>query len=749
MNKFKFNFCILFTIFYFISSNLSFAQVINKIIVNGNERISNQTVVMFSSLSINDDINDFEVNELLKRLYNTDFFKNVSVNFENNILTIDLVENPIIFGLEYNGIKADKIKDVILKNLKLKSRSSFNEILLKKDRDLIISSLKSMGYFFSNVDVFVEKLDDNMVNLKFDIDLGKKGKIRKISFIGNKVFKDRKLINLIVSEEYKFWKLLSGKKYLNENLINLDKRLLKNFYLNKGYYNILINSSFARLINDNEFELIFNIDAKQKIFFGDLKLKLPEDYDASNFKKVNELFDDIQGSVYSIRSIEKILEEIDDIVLNEQYESIKASVSEELIADKLNLDFTINVSKKMFIERINILGNNVTQERVIRNQLEIDEGDPFNEILQNKSINNIKSLNFFKTVSSEVVEGSNPDTKIINISITEKPTGEIMAGAGVGTSGGTVSFGVKENNFLGRGISVNSNLTINAESVKGELSVNNPNFRDSDKSLSFSLLATEIDRTKASGYKTSKSGFSLGTSFEYYDDLFLNIGTSNFYEKIETDSTASVRQKKQEGDYWDSFLNIDFDYDKRNQKFQTSDGFRGIYSLKLPILSDTYTLTNSYNHKYYTELFDKNISTVSLMLKSAYSLSDKDIKLSERLTIPSRVLRGFEAGKVGPKDGNDFIGGNFITALNFSSTLPQVLENSQNTDFIVFLDIANTWGVDYDSSLDKNTNIKSAFGIGVDWFTPIGPLNFSLAQPITKGSNDKTESFRFNLGTTF
>jgi outer membrane protein insertion porin family len=158
---------------------------------------------------------------------------------------------------------------------------------------------------------------------------------------------------------------------------------------------------------------------------------------------------------------------------------------------------------------------------------------------------------------------------------------------------------------------------------------------------------------------------------------------------------------------------------------------------------------NSFETKFFTELYDKNISTLSIFLKSANSMTGDEIKLSERLFVPSNKLRGFERGKVGPLDGNTYVGGNYLTTLNFTSTLPYLLEDSENVNLLFFLDVANLWGVDYDSSLDNNDNINSSFGIGVDFFSPIGPLTFSFAQPITKNSSDTTESFRFNIGTSF
>ena len=314
-----------------------------------------------------------------------------------------------------------------------------------------------------------------------------------------------------------------------------------------------INSSFAKLINQKDFELIYNIQANKKYYFNDLAISLPTDFDKNNFLRINNLFNKLKGEPYSINQVETILEEIDQITLVEQFQSITADVIENINSNKINLKFEIKEIPTKFVEGINILGNNVTRETVIRNQLEIDEGDPYNEILAKKSINNIKSLNFFKDVSSEIVDGSKAETKQINISVEEKPTGEISAGAGIGTSGSSVSFGVKENNYLGSGVALSSNVTLTDESLKGLLSVTNPNYRNSDKSISFSAEAIEIDRLKAYGYKTNKTGLSVNTNFEYLNNFKIGIGNSNYYEKIDTDSTASSKQQAQEGNYWDSF----------------------------------------------------------------------------------------------------------------------------------------------------------------------------------------------------
>ncbi len=747
IKHFIFKYLYIFLIFFLSLEAKS--EILKDINIEGNQRIPDETIKMFGNIKIQDNLDLNEIDIILKNIYSSNFFADVQVVFENNILNIYVKEKPIIQNVEYKGIKSKTILEEIKMNRILKPKSSFDKNLLQKDRSNILKTLKNIGYFFPSVENLVEDTGNENLNLVYEIDLGSKSKIKKISFVGDKVYKDKKLKNIIISEEYKFWKFISGRKFLNENIIDLDKRLLKNFYLNKGYYNAKVNSSFAKLVNDNQFELIYNINANEKYYFDNINLELAIDYDENNFSDLKSSLKKLKGKPYSINNISKIIKTLENIVLREQFESIKVIPFENLVDNKINITFKVEESEKFFVKKINILGNNITQENVIRNQFEIDEGDPFNEILYNKTLNNIKGLGFFKKAVGEIKDIEGDNAKIINISVEEKATGEISLGAGAGTDGATIAFGVKENNFLGKGINLTAGATLTEETIKGKFSAKNPNYKNTDKSIYVNFEAIEIDRSTEFGYKTNKTGFSFGTDFEVLDDFDFGIGLSNFYEKIDTDANASALQKTQEGNYWDSFLKLDFDNDKRNQKFQTTDGYRSFYSIDIPLLSDTNTLVNSYQYNYYKELFEDNITNASIYLQSANSITGDNIKLSERLYIPGRKLRGFERGKVGPKDGEDYIGGNFVTTANLSTTLPQILSNVQEVDFVMFLDAANIWGVDYDSSIDDDGSFRSSVGVGIDWMTPIGPFNFIFAQPITKENSDKTQTFRFNLGTTF
>ena len=737
-------------IFLFLLIKSVYAEKIEKIIINGNERISSKTIIIFAEINLDDDFNENKLNIIIKNLYKTNFFDDVKINITNNTLNILVSENPIIQSIEIKGIKANKLKDPILESLNLKRNNSFTEFAAKKDRDLVLNILKNNGFYFAKVKLKKIENSNKTVSLVYNVELGERAKIKKIKFIGDKKFKNRKLFRIIASEENKFWKFISDRKLLNQDRINLDKKLLEGFYKNKGYYNVKVESSFAQLLDNGKFDLIFNINAGEKFFFNDLKLNIPKDYDRNNFLRIDSLFDELKNKPYSYNNIEKILAEVELIALDSEYESINATIEETILENnRINFSIFVDEIQKQYVERINIIGNNITRENVIRNKFILDEGDAFNKILHKKSINELRALNFFSSVDSEVVEGSSQNSKIINIEVEEKPTGEISAGAGFGTSGNTLGFAVKENNFLGRGIQFSTNLELSDESIRGLFSVANPNFRGSDQSVFTSIQSSETNRLTDFGYKTTKTGFTLGSKFEYYEKMFISPSITTYHESLKTDSSASSTLEKQKGTYFDTDLNYLIDYDKRNQKFQTTDGFRSRFSQSIPIISETNSIINGYEFNHYQEILEEMITTISIYGKSVNSLTGDNVRISERLYMPTNKLHGFQRGKIGPIDSNDYVGGNYVSAVNIAATLPNVVPNWQNADFSIFLDAGNVWGVDYSSTISDTNKLRSSAGVALDWHTPVGPLSFSYSGIISKANTDKTETFRFNLGTTF
>jgi len=732
----------------FVSNSLS--EIVTSFKIQGNVRVSDSTIINFSDVKKNTNLDASDFNKVLKNLYSTNFFEDVSLNLENGILSINVKEYPIVQSIIFNGIKAEKFKDELYDQISLKEKNPYNKFLLKNDINLIKNIFKRSGYYFVEIKLDEKVNSNNTVDLIYNVNMGNKALIKKINFIGDKKYKDRKLHSVITSEEAKFWKFISKGKFLDEDRINLDIRLLKNFYLNKGYYSVVIENAFSQLVDNEYFALTYNINAGNKFKFNELNLVIAEDFDERKFSKINKVFNKLKNNHYSLTQIEKLLDTIDQIALSENYDFIDAVVSEEVVdGNKLNITFNIQESEKFYVEKINILGNHITQENFIRNQLIVDEGDPFNSILHNKSINALQGKGIFSKVTSDIKDGSKDNQKIIDIAITEKATGEISAGAGYGSEGSTFGFAVAENNFRGKGINLAASLQLSEDKIKGMFNYTHPNFNYSDRSLTTSLQSSTTDKLTEYGYKSSLNSVSLGTRYEQYEDTYFSPRLSIGNEKLETTSTASANLKKQEGSYFDSSLLYSVSYDKRNQAYRPTSGYLSRFTQSLPIVSDGSPILNGYEINTYKEVVDDMVFSLSLYGRAITSLSDDDVRISKRLYLPSKKLRGFESGKIGPKDSDDYIGGNYATAFNAATTVPYFFQTLETVDMALFLDAANVWGVDYSDTIDESNKIRSSVGVAVDWFTVIGPLNFSLSQPVTKASTDKTESFRFQIGTTF
>ena len=737
-------------IYCFFLSSLS-AEIIKKFEISGNKRISDETIIIFSEINLNENVSKQKLDRVIKNLYKTNFFSDINLTFENQILKLNVTENPIIDNFEITGIKKQSLVEFIKGKIQLAEMKSFDQEILSADLSLIQNILKTSGYYFSNITSSKNLNKElNSIDLKIDIQLGEKAKIKKIVFLGDKVFKDKRLKEVITSEEHKFWKFISSNVYINEELINLDKRLLTNYFKDNGYFDVLVENSFVEFDKNSNFNLIFKITSGEKYFFNNFSLNIPSNYDLNTFKSVEKKFTKLKGEVYSLSKVNALLKDIDKIALTKQYEFINASIVEKIDKDKIDFEINISESEKIYVEKINISGNYSTLEEVIRNNLIVDEGDPLNEILFNRSINNLKSLGIFKKVDTDIQNGSDDTLKIIDINIEERLSGEISLQAGFGTSGEILGGGIKEKNFLGQGINLDANLELTPETVKGRFIYAKPNFGNSENTLFTSLKSSSTDLLTDSGYKTSELGFSLGTKFEQFQNIFLSPEIDILVEDLETSSKASDNLKKQEGSYTDLYFNYTINQDLRDKRYRSESGYQTFFSQEVPLVSDNSEFSNAFEISKYKKLSTKSdtIGKISFYAKTITGLSD-DVRVSKRLSVPSYKLRGFEKGKVGPVENNDYIGGNHVTALNLSATLPNIVEGLDNLDVGVFFDAANVWGVDYDSSLDDKSTIRSSAGVAFNLLTPLGPLSFSFANALSKASSDKTETFRFRLGTQF
>ena len=736
---------ILVTFFYI---TISSAEVINKIEVSGNSRVSSETIQIYGNVKINQDIQEQDINKILNNLYSTNFFEDVKISLINKTLKITVEEYPVINQLVIIGETSNRIMDEIKKILKLKAKDSFILSNLSSDVDTIKNLYSSTGFNFVQVDTKTRVIDDKNIDLIFEIQKGDPTKISKIIFKGDKKVREKRLRDVIASEEDKFWKFISRNTKFSRNLINLDIRLLLNYYKSMGYYDVKINSSSAEIQNSNNVIITYSIDAGNRYIIKKITTNVDPVFDKNLFYDLNNDYKKITGDYYSPFKIKNLLEKIDQLIEDNNLQFVEHNVEEIIEGNAIIVKFNIFEGPKVLVERINVLGNNVTNESVVRGELLLDEGDPFTKLGLEKSISEIKSRNIFRSVESKVLQGSSSDLKVIDITVEEQPTGEIMAGAGIGTSGGTVGFTVKENNWLGQGKNIGFDIELDSESLSGVVSYTDPNYDFLGNSINYYISSTSNDKPDQ-GYENSLINAGIGTSFEQYEDIFAKLGVSASYDDLQTTDAASDSLKKQSGAFKEIEGSYGFSYDRRNRSFKPTNGSLLTFNQSLPIYADRSFISNTISSSFYEPISEDVIGAAKFIFSAVNGIGGDDVRVSKRKSLSSKRLRGFERGKVGPVDGKDHIGGNYAAVLNFEVNLPKVLPETTKTDINFFLDFGNVWGVDYDTQIDESNKIRSSTGVAAEWLSPVGPMTFIFSQNLSKASTDVTESFNFNLGTTF
>ena len=734
-------------IFLFISLSSLKAEIINDLEVVGNNRISIETIKVYGDIKFGNDYSSSDLNEILKNLYSTDFFENIELSITDNKLLINLKEYPIINSIIIEGEKSKRIKDLVLEKIQLKSKNSFISNKLNDDINLIKKIYALNGYNFARIDSKIEEFSNDRVNILFNINKGDKTYINKISFIGDKAIKDTTLRRIIVSEEKKFWKFLSKNTFFNQQNLELDKRLLINYYKSLGYYDAQVLSGNAEIKN-NFTDLIFTINSGNRYKIKKISTNVSEIFDKKLFEPLSNEYVNLIGKYYSPFKVKKLLDYLDILIADNDLQFVEHSVNE--IIDENSIDLQINIfeGSKEIVERIEIKGNSITEETVIRSELLLDEGDPFNKLKFEKSIARLKSRNLFGEVNTSVMDGSQKNYKVLEIAVEEKPTGEISAGAGVGTTGGSFQFAITENNWLGKGINLSASFNASSETLSGGLSLVDPNYNFSGNSLEYFVKNTKNDK-KDSGYKNKIFTAGIGTNFEQYKDIYLSPNISFSYDDLEVTDNASNNLKKQKG----AFSDLSFEYsvvsDKRDRVYGATDGYVINFTQTLPFYADAPYIKNSFSFNNYYAFTPNYIGAFKFYSSAINGIKNKDVRLSKRLGLSSSRIRGFEYGKIGPKDGSDYVGGNYAASTNFELNLPNLLPESTKIDVGLFLDFGNVWHVDYSDSIDNSNKIRSSAGINTNWLTPVGPMSFIFSTNLSKADTDVTESFNFRLGTTF
>ena len=736
-------------IFFLILTNISFAEI-KKVNISGNSRVNSSTIESLVDKKINN-VDSIYINTLTKKIYDTDFFADVKISFNQDILTINVTENPIVNFFYINGVK-DSDLDQINKIINLKENNIFSSSKLKKDIEATREFLNTAGFYQALITPEVIKIDNNQVNLIINIDKKEISKIKNIYFIGNKVFSNSQLIDVITSSEDGWWKFFSTSS-LSEQRIEYDKQLLKDFYKSKSFYDVQIESAFAGIDKDNNFTLTFSINSGKKYKFGDYDLKVSgiplKESDIIEIKDISTKL--LKNEFYSPLTINKLNKQVTNLLESKRYGNFEINIQDtKAVDDRINIIVQLNEGQKLLINKINIQGNTITEEKVIRDNLTISEGDQLSSSKIKKSVDNIKSKQLFSKVDYKVEDSDKKNFKDLNLFVKEQPTGSITAGVGYGTNGGLFEASVNERNFLGQGVNLNFTGRLSSDAIRGDLSYVNPNYNNSNKELAVSLFS-DLDDYQNSGYQNKRVGTRFATKYEIYEDIFFRPNLGAQFDKLEVTGNASNLLRSREGNFITTSFGYNFLNDQRDSKFNPTAGSLIYFDQNIAtFFSDIPTVQTGVGATFYQELFsDKFIGSAKTRLANVTAFNNKDVKLSDRIFASPSDLRGFELRGIGPVDSGDHIGGNNLATLSLKSTFPNPMpENLRATTFL-FLDMGNVWGADYSNLISDSSKLRASTGIALDLMSPVGPLSFTYSIPLSKASTDKEQNFIFNIGSSF
>ena len=740
---------LLFVCFYLTTA---FAEDLKKsdIKISGNVAISKETILNLIETD-KEILKSDDLNSMQKKLFETNFFSKVDIKIEGNQVSIYLIENPIIEYVFITGLEERQDYLVnIEKKISLKANSIFSESLLNKDIKSINEFLSSAGYSQSNVEYKINKITNNKVNVFLDIKLNQQFHVREIFFLGDKVFSSSTLKSVISTTQKSWLSLFNTTAIPSVNRINYDISSLKSFYLSRGYYDVQVVNGSIDYIDQNLVNIVFVVNAGGKFFFQKPSVinsaLSPKDRD---LLFVNNEIKELYSKSYDPAILNKVLKNINtyfldrNITANAEYRLKKESPNE------LSIVFEISeITEKKFINNIYVKGNDITEEKVVRNSLLFAEGDLYSVSNVNKSLDTLKSLEIFKNINITNEDIKNSKNINITVSLEEMATGEIAAGAGYGSSGGLVSFILKERNLFGQGIGSNISLNIGTQKVLGNISLSNPDFSGTGNTLRTSLFASQYSYDNA-GYENKVYGGNVSTAYEMFKDITFESGFGADYDSIDSKSASSDLIKSRDGNYKTTKVFYNFYNDKRDRKFNPTSGYTFGFGQGLAtFVSDIPYISNNAFGSFYNGFSEDFIGTIKYKIKSINSINDKDVKLSDRIFLSDNELRGFGYREVGPKLNSEFIGGNYSYSTSFSTTVPNGLPDKWGTTSNLFFDVANVWGTDFDGIADSDT-IRSSVGVGFSWVSPMGPLSFTFTEAISKNSTDALQSFSFKLGSTF
>ncbi len=730
-------------------------SIVRQVVMQGNQRIEPETIRSYLLVQEGDAFNPDRIDRSLKSLFATGLFADVNIKREGSTLIVKVVENPIINRIQLEGNRRVK-DDTLLPELQMKPRTVYTRTKVQADVKRILDIYRRQGRFAATVDPKIIQLDQNRVDLAYEIDEGKRTGVKRIAFVGNKHYSDSSLREALQTKEERWWRFFSSDDNYDPDRVTYDRELLRRFYMKRGYADFRVVSAQAELgPTQEEFFITFTVDEGERYKIGKVdvdislpQLKKPDVLNVVQFSK---------GDWYNANKIEDSIQKITDLVGTKGYAFGEVRPRIERNREKRLIDITFDVQEgpRVFVEKIDITGNVRTLDKVIRREFRLVEGDAFNSAKLRRSRQRLQNLGFFEKVDvNNVPSEETPDRTVIKVDVQEKSTGELSFGVGWSTMAGALfEIGVRERNLLGRGQDLTAKLMVGQRSAKIDVSFTEPYFMDREVSVGADAFHKTQDLQRSSSFDQTDTGGALRMGYHLTEDLSQSLRYGLKQTKIDNVSaTASRYIQDQKGTSVTSSISQTLLYDKRDSRINPTDGYFARFSNDLAGLGGTerYLRTDLEGGYFYP--IAEEWTLVASGHTGYIAGIGKDVRISDRYFIGGDTVRGFAQAGISPRDraSQDALGGNWMAAGSLEVIFPLGLPNEYGIQGKLFTDFGTVGpGDNQDSTVDDSRLVRSSVGFGVNWKSPIGPMSLDFGFPITKEKFDETEIFRFSFGTRF
>ncbi len=734
----------------------AYAAQVRDIKVVGSERVEPATVMTYMNLKVGDEASQESLDNTLKSLFATGLFADVQVSEVGGVVTVKIVENPVINQVAFEG-NDDLSDDELQAEIQARQRQVFTRTGVQEDVARLYSIYQKNGRFSADIQPKVIKLDQNRVNLVFEISEGPVTEIEAIRFVGNNRFGDEELRSVVASRESRWYTFLSSNDRFDQDRIAYDQELLRQFYLKEGYADFRVLSAVSELSSSKDkFFVTMTIDEGARYKVNDIRIN-------SQIRNLDpkSLINNVNFKVGDWYNAEEVKDSIDAMTKrlgDMQYAFVNVVPDVNRNRDNRSIDvvFNINESPRVFVERIDVNGNIRTLDKVIRRKMELAEGDPFSRTLLSKSEQGVRDLGYFSKVDVKTLPGSAPDKTVLDVSVEEQSTGSVSLGAGFSTADGPLAdFTIRERNLLGKGQDLSFNATVAGSRTEFDISFTEPYFLDRDLYAGFDLFHTTRDQQDQSSFDQQRTGGGVRLGYPLSRNLrqvWKYRVEQNDITNVDDDASRYIRD--QEGDRLTSAVSQRLEYSDLDSKLFPTDGYTMWLDAEIAGLGgDAEYISGRVGGSYYYPIAKEWVFNTLLEGGTIYGYGDSDVRINERYFLGGNNLRGFEKAGVGPRDlsTDDSLGGNQFYRGTVEVDFPLGLPEDLGVSAHAFTDFGSLWGIDEASSatlVDENS-IRAAGGFGLSWRSPMGPVRIDLSKPYLKEDFDSEQVFRFSFGTQF